>query len=62
MSDARPIGDITRDITRGIWLSSIDTCPDLAARRRRIEAARFKGILSPAEAAEKLAIAEAMAA
>lgn len=62
MTDPRPIGEIAREVTRGIWLSAIDTCPDMTARRRRIEAARFKGILTAAEAAEKLAIVEALAA
>lgn len=62
VSEARPIGEITHEITRGIWLGSIDTCPDLTARRHRIATARAKGIITPDEAAAKLAIAEALAA
>lgn len=60
--DAQPIGGIVRDVVRGIVLSQIATCPDAAARRRRIDVAHAEGLITDAEAAEHHAILKALAA
>lgn len=40
-------------VVRGLVLSAIDTCPDARTRARRIEIALQRGIITPAEAAQK---------
>ncbi|WP_333571329.1 hypothetical protein [Sphingomonas sp.] len=58
MTDAKPIGIIVR----GLVLSAIDTCPCLRTKLERIKIAERCGIITPEEAAEKMAIVERMAA
>lgn len=61
-SDPRQIGDVVRDVVRGIVLAQINTCPDRDARRRRVNIAHAEGLITDAEAAEQHAILKGLAA